>query len=250
MTDSFYDHLEPYYTDFYEDWERAVLRQAAVLDEVIREQFDGAECILDAACGIGTQSIGLAQLGYQVTASDLSAGAVDRARVEAQKHGVDIQFGVADMRDLSAHAQGVDLVIACDNAIPHLLTDADIRTTFEQFYRVTGPRGGCIISVRDYAAMRIPGEGFSIEPRRVIQTPQGKRIAVEVREYSGNTYSMTLYFIDDDGSESLATKAVRGGVYYCVTMDTLVRIMREAGFKEVFTIRERFFQPLIIGKKV
>ena len=36
--------------------------------------------VLDVACGIGTQAIGLARRGFAVTASDVSAGAVRRAR--------------------------------------------------------------------------------------------------------------------------------------------------------------------------
>ncbi|RLC12898.1 MAG: hypothetical protein DRI24_16775 [Deltaproteobacteria bacterium] len=40
--------------------------------------------ILDVSCGFGTQSLGLAKLGYQVTVSDISAKAIDRAREEAE----------------------------------------------------------------------------------------------------------------------------------------------------------------------
>ena len=42
-----------------------------MLDEIIHETWgDKVSEVLDAACGIGTQSLGLAKLGYQVTASD------------------------------------------------------------------------------------------------------------------------------------------------------------------------------------
>jgi hypothetical protein len=47
-------------------------------------------------------------------------------------------------------------VIACDSAVPHLLSDADILLAFEQFHRCTRPGGVCVISVGDYAAME-PG---------------------------------------------------------------------------------------------
>jgi 2-polyprenyl-3-methyl-5-hydroxy-6-metoxy-1,4-benzoquinol methylase len=41
--------------------------------------------VLDVSCGIGTQTLGLAHRGILVTASDLSAGAISRARAEAQR---------------------------------------------------------------------------------------------------------------------------------------------------------------------
>lgn len=254
MTEAFYDQLAPIYTMFYEDWERSLQRQARILDEVIREAFPaGVSTILDAACGIGTQSLGLAALGYRVTASDLSALAVDRARSEAARRGLALSFGAADMRDLSqygAHTRAqFDLVIACDNAIPHLLSEADIRAAFREFYRVTTPQGGCIISIRDYAAMETPASGRLLEPRRVVDTPAGKRVLVELREFSGSTYTMTMYVTEDTGADVLTTQAIRGGTYFCVTIDVLERLMREAGFPQVITLRDRLHQPVMVGKK-
>ncbi len=77
-------------------------QQAAALDSIMQE-FWGAETttILDVACGIGTQALGLAQLGYQVTASDLSRAAVARARREAAARHLDLRCFVADMRHMA-----------------------------------------------------------------------------------------------------------------------------------------------------
>jgi 2-polyprenyl-3-methyl-5-hydroxy-6-metoxy-1,4-benzoquinol methylase len=58
--------------------------------------------ILDCACGIGTQTLGLAGRGHMLTGVDLSAAAIARAHSEAQQRGLSIRFAVGDMRDLSA----------------------------------------------------------------------------------------------------------------------------------------------------
>ena len=98
---TFYDDLTPYYHWIYQDWDASVERQADVLDAVIREYFGGqVHSILDAACGIGTQAIGLAARGYAVSASDISAGELERARVQAAQRKLAIDFRVADMRRL------------------------------------------------------------------------------------------------------------------------------------------------------
>lgn len=71
MSSGFYDKLAPYYHLIFADWEASIVRQAATLDQLIRQEW-GPEVhsVLDVSCGIGTQTLGLAQRGYGVTASD------------------------------------------------------------------------------------------------------------------------------------------------------------------------------------
>ena len=57
----FYDDFAPLYHLIYPDWEESISRQGSALDGVIREVWgDGVSSVLDVACGIGTQSLGLA----------------------------------------------------------------------------------------------------------------------------------------------------------------------------------------------
>lgn len=71
-----------------------------------------ARRLLDVSCGIGTQSLGLAGLGYEVTASDLSAESVERAKREAEARELSISFSVADMRQaFERHGSGYDVVL-------------------------------------------------------------------------------------------------------------------------------------------
>ena len=68
----FYAGLAPFYHLIYPDWESSMARQASMLDSIIREFWGGsASSVLDVSCGICTQSLGLAKLGYEITASDL-----------------------------------------------------------------------------------------------------------------------------------------------------------------------------------
>jgi len=47
-------------------------------------------------------------------------------RREAEQRGLAIDFSVADMREVSSrHLRPFDVVIACDNSVPHLLSDAE-----------------------------------------------------------------------------------------------------------------------------
>jgi SAM-dependent methyltransferase len=246
---AYYDRLASYYKFLFQDWEASVQRQASVLDSVIREYF-GADVhgILDAACGIGTQCIGLAQLGYAVTASDISPVEIEWARAEAEIRGLQIPFEVGDMRQLAGlFSDSFDVVIACDNAIPHLLSEAEILQAFEQFYQCTTPQGGCIISVRDYACMERSGSRFY--PRTIHTTADGRVVVFDVWEFEGDFYDFTTYIIEDKNQPAAAVEIIRGGRYYCITTAALERLMRQAGFQQVVTLTDRFYQPLIVGVK-
>jgi SAM-dependent methyltransferase len=247
--ETFYDDLAPYYHLLFSDWEASVKRHAAMLDSVIREEWGmGVREILDAACGIGTQTLGLAELGYHLTASDISSTAIGRAREEASRRGLAIDFRIADMRQLwETYQRPFDLVIACDNAIPHLLNDEDILCTLKQFQRCILPGGGCIISVRDYASMTLGGRQFY--PRIIHDTEHGRTVLFDIWEFEGEYYDLTTYIIEDEGQANARTHVIRGGRYYCITTGKLERLFRQAGFREVRTLNDQYFQPLIIAKK-
>ena len=249
MIENFYDQLSPYYKLIFKDWDASVDRHADILNEVIGEYFgERVQSILDAACGMGTQTIGLAQKGYRLTASDISKGEIEKAHQEAASRKLKVAFYAADMRNLQETIQTkFDLVIACDNAIPHLLSDEDILQAFKQFFQITSDTGGCIISVRDYELMERGGR--RLYPRQVHDVPNGKIVVFDYWEFEGEYYNITMYIVEDTGQPVAKTTIIRGGRYYCVSISKLEQLMRQAGFRRVVTLKERYFQPLIIGLK-
>jgi SAM-dependent methyltransferase len=246
--EDFYDRLAPFYHLVYPDWEASVQRQAAALDGIIRDRW-GNECrtILDVACGIGTQALGLARLGYAVTGSDLSSAAVARARQEAARHGLTIDLSVADVRQAQAHhGKQFDLVIACDNALPHLLTDAELRAALEQMFLCTRPGGGCLITVRDYD--REERSGVQLKPYGVREEGGVRYVVFQVWEFHGDIYDLAMYFIEDHGGAACSTRVMRAQ-YYAVGTGKLLALLEQAGFRDVQWIDERFYQPVLVGTR-
>jgi SAM-dependent methyltransferase len=247
-TKKFYAGLTPLYHLIYPDWEQSIQQQARDLDSLIRELWgDGMRRLLDVSCGIGTQALGLTQLGYKVTASDLSPEEVERAGLEASRRDIKIAFSVADMREsFTHHARQFDVVISCDNSVPHLLTDADIFTAFKQLYQCIRPGGGCIVSVRDYEK-----EDFSkqqIKPYGIREQNGVRWLLWQVWDPHGPTYDVTFYFVEDRGNPECRTHALRS-TYYAVGIPRLMELMKEAGFEDVRRVDNRFFQPVIIGTR-
>src|ERR1700733_9355239 len=125
---TFYDELAADYDALHVDWHASVRAQGEVLDRLVRAELgDAPQRILDCACGIGTQAIGLALQGHDVLATDLSPGAVARAAEEATAMGATLATGVADFTRLADDVDGTfACVLACDNSVAHLLRDDDL----------------------------------------------------------------------------------------------------------------------------
>jgi SAM-dependent methyltransferase len=245
---SFYDELAPFHHLVYPDWEASIERQAAALDSIIRERWGERKlAILDVACGIGTQALGLAQFGHTVTGLDLSGPAIERAKKEADQRSLMIEFATADMRELPAAYHGrFDLVIACDNAVPHLLTDADILAAFQQMFACARSGGGCLITVRDYD--REERSGVQVKPYG-IRVENGIRYLVfQVWEFHGQIYDLAMYFVEDQGGPSCSGRVLRSQ-YYAIGTERLLELMAQAGFRDVQKLDDRFYQPVLLGKK-
>jgi 2-polyprenyl-3-methyl-5-hydroxy-6-metoxy-1,4-benzoquinol methylase len=246
---AFYDALAPAYHLNYADWSASIERQAAALESILRSRgVQPGSSVLDAACGVGTQSLGLVERGYKVSGSDISSGAVDRARSEAAERGLSIDFSVADLRSLADPlGRTFDAVIACDNAIPHLLSDEEILTAFRQMLKCTAPGGICLISVRDYAALD-RSELLQARPPVVHEEAGARRILFQVWQLSGDQYELSLYIVKDDGTETAKVEVMRSR-YYAVTTDTLIKLMERAGFSAIERLDEPFYQPVVVGQR-
>ncbi len=149
----FYDQLAGEFNLIFEDWETSIARQAAVLAPILERECGPASSIkiLDCACGIGTQVLGLAKRGFLVTGSDVSPGAISRARLETATRGLNCALYVADMRDLShVPGTGFDAVICMDNALPHLFSEGDLARAAAEIRGKLRTGGTFVASIRDY----------------------------------------------------------------------------------------------------
>jgi SAM-dependent methyltransferase len=244
----FYDQLAPFYhLLFPAGLDAAITRQAEMLDTLIRQRWRDVQTLLDVSCGIGTQAIGLAQHGYQVTASDLSPEATQRAGREAAKRSLDISFSVGDMRRaFDHHKRQFDIVLSADNAIPHLLGDDEILSALRQFYRCCRPGGGCILSVRDYT--HESRAGSQVRPYG-LRTENGVRyVILQVWAFDGPIYDLSMYVIQDDGASPCETHVMRTR-YYAIGIDKLMELMRAAGFVAVQRLDDVYVQPVIVGTR-
>ena len=134
-----------------------------------------------------------------MTGSDLSAGAIARARVEAHHRAVDVEFSICDMRAAHAHhRRQFDVVISGDNSITHLLNDNDLLLALRQIHDCTRPGGGCLLTVRDYDREE-RGTGL-IKPYGVREEDGKRYVIFQVWDFVDHIYDMAMYFVVDDGT--------------------------------------------------
>jgi glycine/sarcosine N-methyltransferase len=249
-TRTFYDDLAESYHLMFQDWTQSIQWQAGVLGPLIeREMPRGGLRILDCACGIGTQTLGLAQRGHALVGVDLSEAAIGRARREAQQRSLSIQFEVADMRDLSSlSATEFDLVLAADNALPHLLNEQDLVRAVHQIAGKLRPGGLFLASIRDYD--QIVEQHPAMPPPAFFQDGVHRRIYHQVWDWtSDRQYTIHLYITQETRAGWTCRHFV--SVYRAVLREELTAVLHQAGFVELRWLMPAdsgFYQPLVLAR--
>lgn len=250
-TKSFYDDLSADYHLIYNDWDNAIKNQSAILDKVLQEHTKGSGVtLLDCSCGIGTQAIGLAQLGYIVTATDISPAAVERAKAEAAKRNVKIIFGIADFITLDKQVEGAfDIVISCDNSLPHLLNDDELRITAKNILSKLNPDGLFIASIRDYDKIL---EDKPISTFPVVKKIDDKQIhTFQIWQWAEhNIYNVSHYVIK--GSHDHYTTTLREVQYRAYKRDEITAVLNAQGFtgiKWLMPAETGYYQPVVLAYK-
>lgn len=246
---TFYDNLADQYDKLFLDWQAATREQAVILNKIFADYgFDRTAQILDCACGIGTQAIGLAALGYSVTASDISDRELAEAADRAEKNSVKIRFAHADFCALSdTFSERFDIVIAMDNALPHMLTGEALGSAVRSITGQIKPGGIFVASIRDYDSLLAEKPPYS--PPYIHKTDKGQRVSFQTWVWSGDNYQLRQYIIDDEDDLQISKFVCE---YRAVRREELTNLLRASGCKDVvwlFPDETGFYQPIVVARK-
>ena len=249
ITQTFYDNMASQYDKLFLDWQAATQEQAFILNKLFKDNgFDKSANILDCACGIGTQAIGLASLGYPVTASDISDGEIAEAKERAAKNHVKIRFEHADFRALSeTFSEQFDIVICMDNALPHMLSNSALEAAIKSITNQIVIGGMFVASIRDYDALLMEKPPYS--PPYIHKTDKGQRVSFQTWVWDDNHYKLTQYIIDDEETLQISKFDCE---YRATPREELTNLLIANGCSEVvwkFPAETGFYQPIVIAKK-
>ena len=246
---TFYNNLATQYDKLFLDWQETTRQQAEILDKIFKSNgFDYSAKLLDCACGIGTQAIGLARLGYQVTASDISDGELAVAEKRATENDVKICFRQADFRTLSdTFAEKFDMMIAMDNALPHMLTAADLAVAIKSIVNQIEQNGIFVASIRDYDSLLEKKPPYS--PPYIHKTDKGKRVSFQTWEWKEENYKLTQYIVEDEESLQVSKFECE---YRATRREEITKLLLANGCSKVewmFPEETGFYQPIVVVRK-
>jgi SAM-dependent methyltransferase len=159
-----YEQIAPVYDDFtahhdYPKWIDTLLRLAEA--HGLR-----GNTALDIGCGTGKSFMPLLDLGWKVTAADISASMVELARAKA---GPEVRVEVADMRELPVYGS-FDLVCCLDDAINYLHSEAELERALRGMAANLAPEGVLLFDSNTLTTYR------TFFGERVVVETQGRRL--------------------------------------------------------------------------
>ena len=250
QTQQFYDQLSGDYHLIFADWKKSVQRQGVILDKLIKKQgLNPPSTLLDCSCGIGTQAIGLALQGYDVQGTDLSPKSIARARKEAKNLDLKIKFQPADFRKLSQVIKDqFEIIITCDNSLPHLLTNKDLALAIKNIYKVMKPNGLLIASIRDYDTLL--KEKPTITQPTLYGKGEGCYFSFQEWIWDKNIYELN-HFIIKKQKNNWKTEC-RNTKYRAIKRAELTKLMNVEGLSSITWHMPKatgYYQPIVTAKK-
>lgn len=248
-TSDFYDAIAEHYPLFYRDWQTQLEREGLSLRAVFRNK--GVTRILDASCGAGTQSVALAQLGFDVVAADPSPGMLKKASELAANTDLKgtLEFQRSDFLHLQEVIGGTfDAVIAKGNSLPHLLTDEEIEFTLHSFFEFLRPGGLLVIGMRDFGPFMedrprfIPGFTHELENG-------DEFITFEIWDWQDGPpviATQNLFIVQGQGKSYTTTK--HRVSFRPLSTDEVKVVLLEAGFEEISDQPDRT-ERVIVARK-
>ena len=246
-SENFYNDLSAHYHLIFQDWNVSIEKQGKLLASLLPlPKYLGP--ILDCACGIGTQLIGLKKLDFDVEGSDFSKQEVIRALKESENRNLTIDIRVDDMRSLkTAPLNFYGAILAMDNAIPHLLNDDEIINALSSMISRLKHNGVILLSIRDYEQV-IASKPKTVEPS-FFNDEFGRRIVHQVWDWQDDrNYIVHLYITQEINAHWVVNHFV--GQYRAITTKELQALMVQAGFSNVVILpptETGFYQPIIKG---
>ncbi|MEU6862334.1 class I SAM-dependent methyltransferase [Streptomyces sp. NPDC046876] len=268
----FYDGLAENYHRMYDDWWSFATHYTGVLAELLAaEGVEPPAEVLDVTCGIGTQALPLAALGYRVTGSDLSEGAVRRARREAASRGLDAEFVTGDVRRIAEQGDSkYDAAISGSNSLTHLLTDEDLRQALSSVHRRLRPGGVFLATIRDYD--RLARENVQGLVPETFGSGDERSIVVQAWDWSEDRRTLTAHHVlllkkkGEDGDGEAWDSTVRTTDYRALRRAEFDAALTATGFDDIRWYlpdhedpqgvapepgrRSSYYQPVVVARAV
>jgi len=231
-TEQFYNNIADKYNWFFSSREKIMENQADEIKTIL-EKYN-AKTILDCSCGNGLQAISLAKQGYIVDGGDISENMLKKAAEFAKEENININFRQADFRELEKiFFDKYDCVLSWGNAIPHLMTEEDIKKAVSSIYRRLNENGIAIIEMSNFDNILASKNRFI--PMRINDIKEGFRYSIlYVLDYLPESVLYNIIYLMEN-LETGEKKMEHESVYYNPIKKTDFLIyLEDAGFNKIY----------------
>lgn len=193
--------------------------------------------ILDCACGIGTDAIGLARRGYRVRGSDASETLIAEARKRARVAGVEVPLAVCSWEELpERYEERFDLALCTGNAISHCLSEGAMMRSLMAMRTILKAGGVLVVDSRNWE--KVLRERPSLEVADRVSVRNGARCiplylwSYPDRQDEPHGFEIVLLFLEEAGRVTDRRYRLE---YRPFEMRELLEILARIGFGEIWT---------------
>lgn len=202
--------------------------EAKTLDEIFKPH--GIKTVLDCAVGTGIQAIGLAQLGYIVSASDISRNMVQALHKKAQEKDLSIETRQSDFRNLRSW-QGLqfDAVINCGHSLPFVADIGEVEDSLRSMASLTRNGGLVVVSVHNYKQLKERDEMFELKSK--LTSDVGNEWIFDLREFGEQRVNVSHVFLRSQDGKLSMRRSTKSSLY--LSPELLAESMRKTGLSNV-----------------
>ena len=140
-----------------------------------------------------------------------------------------------------------DVVIAMDNALPHMLSYRTLESAVGSITGQIRPGGIFVASIRDYDSLLEKKPPYS--PPYIHKTEKGQRVSFQTWVWCEDNYQLTQYIINDEDNLQISKFVCE---YRAVRREEMTNLLLANGCSQViwkFPEETGFYQPIVVARK-
>lgn len=202
--------------------------------EILKREGISPRTAVDLACGTGSVTVLLAQMGLSVIGVDMSEEMLTQAQEKAWDLDLMLRFVCQKLQELCL-PRGVDLAVCALDSLDYITEPSDCREAIRRVYKALNPGGIFIFDVNTPEKLRaMDGQVFLDEDDDVYCVWRG-----EFDEESNIcSYGMDLF--QRDGN--VWRRSFEEHREYAYSREQLVSYLKDAGFTRIGVYADRCFE--------
>ncbi len=196
---------------------------------------------VDLACGTGSVTVLLAQMGLEVTGVDLSPEMLCQAAQKAESLTNRPMFVCQSLQQLQL-PRGVDLAVCALDSLDYITAPEDCQEAIRRVYRVLNPGGCFIFDVNTPEKLRAMDEQIFLDEDEDVYCLWRGSFDEDTNIC---TYAMDLFQRQGD----LWNRSYEEHQEYAYSAQQLTGYLRQAGFTHIAVYADRSFAPPAPGEQ-